>query len=512
MKIPILLEVCLPILGGVILSFFIEGLLKNGVHPFWKRDFSVIFIHLGVWLALFSSLLLMSQRPWFSMFFLLTFMFFLVQVSNAKFRVLKEPLIVQDFDFLFDALKHPRLFLPFLGLVRASTIILFYTISICTGVTLENSLTDKLQTYVFVALVSILLFVSLILLLAGSIMKNPLQFNPERDLQQLGLIASMWRYAQEESTTPHLEFSSIYEHPKLYSFPATLPNLVVVQSESFFDARRLFYGIEREVLKEFEILKSLSVCQGRLQVPTVGANTVRTEFSFLSGLNNESLGIHRFNPYRKIAQKSIPTLVSYLKKIGYKTVCVHPYDASFYNRNKVFPLLGFGEFIDISSFMESKKEGPYISDITLAEKVCALLDDSSNQPIFIFVISMENHGPLQLEKISQSDAKEFYSHFPPDGCKNLTIYLRHLRNADRMLGMLREKLSTLSSVSWLCWYGDHLPMMPRVYEIFNVLDKRTDYLIWNSRRDSGHGTEHNTQVDNLGYLLLQKMNLLKSYL
>ena len=90
-------------------------------------------------------------------------------------------------------------------------------------------------------------------------------------------------------------------------------------------------------------------------------------------------------------------------------MCVHPYPASFYNRDKVFPLLGFDEFIDIHSFDGVAKTGPYIGDIALAEKVCAVLRDSSSQPIFIFVITMENHGPLHLEKVQDGDVEHLYS-------------------------------------------------------------------------------------------------------
>jgi phosphoglycerol transferase MdoB-like AlkP superfamily enzyme len=99
---------------------------------------------------------------------------------------------------------------------------------------------------------------------------------------------------------------------------------------------------------------------------------------------------------------------------GYRTVCVHPYAASFYSRDKVYPQLGFDEFIDLRAFAGAPKSGPYVSDLAVAERVCSLLSARlTSRPLFVFVITMENHGPLHLEKVHPGDAERFYSTPPP---------------------------------------------------------------------------------------------------
>jgi phosphoglycerol transferase MdoB-like AlkP superfamily enzyme len=285
---------------------------------------------------------------------------------------------------------------------------------------------------------------------------------------------------------------------------------VVVQSESFFDVRDIFAGIRPEILREFDLLKTSAASWGKLAVPAWGANTVRTEFAFLSGLNAENIGVHRFNPYRKLARQGVPTLAGFLKNLGYRTVCVHPYPASFYTRNKVFPLLGFDEFIDIRSFEGVERTGPYVGDVALAEKVCALLEASSVQPIFVFVITMENHGPLHWEKVQEGDEERLYLSPPPDTCDDLTIYLRHLHNADRMAGMLRNKMVALPGVSWLCWFGDHVPIMSKVYGAIGVPDGQTDYLIWGKGDRPCDGVRLDMEVENLGNVLLTRMGLVST--
>ena len=171
-----------------------------------------------------------------------------------------------------------------------------------------------------------------------------------------------------------------------------LPHLVSVQSESFFDARRISDGIRPEILAEFDRFKAEAVASGYLQVPAWGANTVRSEFSFLSGIENSALGVHRFNPYRAVcAGWSVATLASWLKQQGYRTICIHPYPASFYQRNRVFPLFGFDEFLDIKAFADVGRTGPYIGDLAVADKVASVLEQATG-PVFIHVITSGSGG------------------------------------------------------------------------------------------------------------------------
>jgi len=498
--------ILLPLIAGVGLSFLAEHLLQPGVRPFWRRPTAAFALHLGFLLLLFAGELLLFRRPWFAMANVLAILLFIILVSNAKFHSLREPFFFQDFEYFSDALKHPRLFIPFLGLEKILLALVAYTTALIAGLTFEPPLTGQLTTANFVVILVSLVFSGIVLIWLGSRKKLAVSFDPAKDLRQLGLLSSLWRYGEKERENISVPVLDNFSKPVLAA-PFDLPKLVVVQSESFFDVRRLFSGVRREILQEFDSLKSSSACQGRLTVPAWGANTVRTEFTFLSGLAPEQLGVHRFNPYRRLARQEIPTLAGFLRRLGYRTVCVHPYPASFYSRDKVFSYLGFDEFIDINSFAGVERTGPYVGDIALAEKVGALLRESPQQPIFVFVITMENHGPLHLEKVKEGDVARFYATPPPADCADLTIYLRHLHNADRMAGMVREQLQTLPGPSWLCWFGDHVPIMPKVYALTGEPDGQTDYLLWGKDDFSSEDTPLDIKIEKLAGLLLSKMGL-----
>jgi phosphoglycerol transferase MdoB-like AlkP superfamily enzyme len=501
------LPILIPLVFGLMGSFWVEYLLQPKTRPFWQRNWSAWFIHTGLCLLLFAAVLIIFRRPWFSVVFVLAFLLLVVQVSNAKFHSLREPFIYQDIEYFTDAIKYPRLYLPFLGVGRAVIVVIGFVVAVYAGLSLESALTVSISSNKFLVMVSALILLSGVLLCFGDSQKLAVLFDPQEDLYRLGLMTCLWRYYQEEQTSHH--FASLYDFLEPTAEPfLEKPNLVVVQSESFFDVRRLFSGVRTEVLQAFDALQSNALVQGQLAVSAWGANTVRTEFAFLSGLASSMLGVHRFNPYRKLAQQGVPNLVSYLKSLGYHTICVHPYQAGFYARDKVFPKLGFDRFIDIKSFNDNEKSGPYIGDVALAEKVCNLLKTASVKPVFVFVITMENHGPLHLEKKLVADEGSLYSIVPKEGCDDLTIYLRHLRNADRMAGLLRNCMEELSKKSFLCWYGDHVPIMPDVYKVMGEPEGKTDYFIWTNDSKSTSNNLLNLNVENLGVLLLQKMGLI----
>ena len=496
-------SVGLPLIIGYGLSLGVDALLKPQPLPFWQRSWATFSLHGGLYLLGFAFELVLWQRPWFAMTMLVAFLLLIVQISNVKFQTLREPFIWQDFDYFTDALKHPRLYIPFLGTALTVLLIVGFGLVVYVGLQLESALTFS----VFLLTAGVLLLIGFGLLWLGEKQDLSVNFNPEADLQHLGLLSCLWRYRQQERVlhTPVSPYSALAVTPPS---PSDLPHIVVVQSESFFDARRLSSTIRTDVLQHIDTLKTQAVCHGQLSVSAWGANTVRTEFAFLSGLASDVLGVHRFNPYRKLAQQGVFSLAGMLQQQGYRTVCVHPFHASFYNRHRVMPALGFDEFIDLRQFAETEKTGPYIGDQAVADKVCDLLSSSTAQAVFVFVITMENHGPLHLEKVQSGEVERLYTTPPPPKCEDLTIYLRHLQNADRMAAQLQSHLMRLSRPSYLAWYGDHVPIMPTVYQAMTLPSGQTDYFIWGSLDASGKRVQLDWQVENLGLLLLAKMGFL----
>lgn len=464
-------------LAGLVLSSAIERLMTP--RPLLARPWAAWALHGGLWLSAHATLTLVLGRPWFAAAAVSAFLLMLVVVNNAKFKALREPFVFQDYEYFTDAIRHPRLYIPFLGWGKFLAAAAGFVLAVAVGLWVEEAPLQRFAWSGLLGGIAVVFAGGTLFLLAGSWKTLPVSFEPVRDVRTLGLLASLWRYAQEEASPLAVASSFDFLTPKRPE--GDLPHLVAVQSESFFDPRPLFAGIRPEVLAEFDRLRSDAVAHGKLKVPAWGANTVRTEFAFLTGIGEDKLGVHRFNPYRAIAAGGdVPSLASYLKGLGYRTVCIHPYPASFYHRDRVYPRLGFDEFLDVRAFGDTMRFGPYIGDAAVADKVAALLREATG-PVFVFVITMENHGPLHLERVAPADVEALYSVPPPDGCDDLTIYLRHLCNADQMIAKLRRTLDRCERPASLCWFGDHVPIMPSVYETFGAPNGEVEYVIWSNQ-------------------------------
>ena len=518
-----------PYLIGLVLSFAVEALLTPRPVAPWRRPVAAVGVHVGVWTLAFALELMLFRRPYFAVANVLAIELLIVLVSNAKYQALKEPFVYPDFEYFTDAIRHPRLYLPFFGVGKALAAGGGYFLALWAGLTLEESVTagaglwlasfaDLSQEHVFDPTIPTIPFFAYALVIgamgaygaarAGD--RLEITLNAIADIERFGLIASLWAYGiLERASVSPIQEHALFSGTHRITADQPLNDIVILQSESFFDARRTYSNVNQSVLRNFDILKGESIQHGPLTVAAWGANTVRTEFSFLSGLSGDRLGIHQFNPYRKLAVNGFPTIASYLRGLGYRTICIHPYYKEFYKRDKVYPALGFDEFIDLEQFRDSKLEGAYVADSEVCKKIIEVLGRVSVQPLYVHVITMENHGPLHLEQISDAELAELINGSIPESCHDLGVYLRHLRNADAMFGELREALLRQNKSTTLCIFGDHVPIMPAVYCHLGMTDGTTDYLIWQAGQ-RGEGVAQAFGVENLAEATLEAARSIRS--
>lgn len=496
----------LPFFLGLAASWLIEALLQPRPRPPWCRPLTANLTHAGVWLMAFALEVALFQRPYFAVANVLAIELVLVVVSLAKYRSLQEPFVYPDFEYFLDAMRHPRLYLPFLGWGSLIGLCGGYGLALWAGLEFESSLVSGIPSAMLYPTLVLLALAGLALAIAAG-RGLDVDFDAEGDLRRLGLVSALWAYgrAERQSMGHMLAQSPFRAVPR--ELPAELPDLVSIQSESFFDVRRAYPIVKKEVLDGFDTLCREALVHGELEVAARGANTVRTEFAFLSGLSAEALGVHRYNPYRRLARReNVPTLVSYLRQLGYRTICVHPYHGEFYRRREVLPALGFDEFIDLQAFEQAEKAGAYVGDRALGRFVSDLLRREGSQPLYLHVITMENHGPLHWESVTQGDVQEQLEGPLPHGCEDLVAYARHLRNADAMFSDLRQTLLENGRPAGLCVFGDHVPIMPRVYATLGEVSGTTDGLIW-STNPSG-GARAVRRVSDFGIEWLARFSLL----
>ncbi len=480
------------------MAMLLEPLMLPDGKSWWQRSGSAWVGHAGILLLIFSIELLLFRRPWFALSQVVFWQTLMLIVNRVKLAQLYEPFVYQDLHYFVDIFRHPRLYLPFFGFGRLFIAIAAPVLLIAVALQLENPI-----AFADLQLLLMLLFVvgALMALSCWYYVSPLVGIDPMQDQAEMGMLGCFIAYAKAER-----QLAQLAEPLSQIEPGGRQPHLVVVQSESFFDARRLWPAVHTQCYQWFDRLNAESLLHGELSVPAIGANTLRSEFTFLTGLTNSEQGIHRFNPYRRLARRQLTTLASRLKAEGYRTVCVHPYPVSFYQRDRVFPHLGFDEFIDRKGF-QHHSEHHYVGDVEVAERVQKILEGAT-EPTFVFVITMENHGPLQLEKVSIEEPAFYLTELPPTSVHELTAYLRHVVNAGAMAKQLCETLQNSLRPGVLCWYGDHLPILPELYQAENFQSHHTDYLIWVSdHKQSGlqrqpPGVRHIHELANLLLTLL----------
>jgi hypothetical protein len=464
-----------------------------------RRTSGALALHIVSVVFVASLICALTRRPYFSAFIALALVGLMSGVSNAKYASLREPFVFTDLSLFSQLFAHPRLYLPFLSLPTVIAIV-GGVLLLAGGFFLDTATSARTAAYCALAAATSLLIGYAIAA------RLRLSLDPLEDQRHHGFFAVFVAYllnGMRRATFRGFE-RAMSASPFAQAFePHSRPDIIVIQSESFFDARQSSAAIEPSLYANFDSALRESTTHGELDVPAWGANTMRSEFALLSGISSAKLGYARFYPYAFV-RRACTSLANWFKSAGYETVAIHPYHADFFGRERVFPLLGFDRFLDIRAFANAHRAGPYISDASVLDRIVKELDSSRSKPAFIFAMTMENHGPLHLETVEKGESSRYHNLGEDPAYKDLTAYLRHIANADAMISRLLAHLRARRRDTVLCFYGDHVPALPHVFERLGTVPSRSHYFIWRNFGDRP-ARKQDRAVEDLGAALLHTM-------
>ncbi len=358
-------------------------------------------IILDVLPVLLGGLLLLSLtgRPIFSGLVLFALGAGFALADRTKREALREPVVFSEMSELRHVFTHPHLYFPFagVGLVVGGFVA---AVSAGAALLLLKPPVGEPRPLLFIGAAASLAGGGWLLsrepvLGAAATMLRRLRptGDPFHDTRTIGPFASLLVYgviARAERAARRARFMPAAPAPLRWRSAVAAP-LVLVQCESFFDARRLSPLVPRGLLPGFDACRRDAADFGRLEVSAWGANTMRAEFAVLTGIPERDLGYDRFNPYHAFARAPVASLVRRLREEGYRTICLHPYDREFFRRDLTLPALGFEIFLGLETLGGSRRP-PYCSDPELAEHVLRALEREGPR-VFVFAITMGNHGP-----------------------------------------------------------------------------------------------------------------------
>lgn len=288
------------------------------------------------------------------------------------------------------------------------------------------------------------------------------------------------------------------------------PHIVMIMGEAFSDISEnphLDFSGYRDPLENWKaICAEADTVSGHIVVPNFGGGTSDTEYDVLTGCGTRYLDSTQ--PSYSLIHQPFDAIPYQCKLLGYDTLAIHPGNAWFYNRQTVYPYLGFDScyFLEDSFDLQTQGVAGYINEEATFDKIIETLDShiqEADTPLFSFTVTIQNHGPY--DKKFGTLEQNFSCDIPLDAAWTdlLTQYFHGISIADEQIGRLKEYAQASEEPIILVYFGDHLPGIPGIAEFFKEMDYpmdaagsleeqlalyETPYFIW--RNDAAKALEH----------------------
>lgn len=260
-----------------------------------------------------------------------------------------------------------------------------------------------------------------------------------------------------------------------------LPNIIVVQLESYFDvANAEFFTTSEDACPNLHNLYQ-NYSNGYFKVPSVGAGTANTEFEVLTGMNLRYFGPGEY-PYKTYSKKH-PTesAATALASLGYGTHALHDNTGNFYSRANVFNNMGFDRFTskEFMNVLQTTENG-WAKDEILTHHIMEAMD-TTKQEDFVFTVSVQGHGNYPETQVIENP-KIKVEGIEDEALKNKwEYYVNQVYEMDQFVGDLIKAVEERNEPSVVVFYGDHLPTMGlKAEDLKSRYLYNTNYVIWDN--------------------------------
>ena len=235
-------------------------------------------------------------------------------------------------------------------------------------------------------------------------------------------------------------------------------NLIVIMGESFADLSVL-PGVEtnQDPMPFFRSLTENTI-KGDAYSSVFGGTTANSEYEFLTG-NTTAFFPAGTVAYQMYVSDDDPSLVDQVEQLGYRTVAMHPYYSSGWNRIPVYTDLGFDEMMFLNDFEDKEYMRGYVTDQSDYENLIRVYEEKEEgEPLFIFNVTMQNHSAYSvpwtgLEKTTwlTGDLEGQFN--------TVDQYLSLMYQSDRALEYLINYFSQVEEPTMILVFGDHQPQV-----------------------------------------------------
>ena len=235
---------------------------------------------------------------------------------------------------------------------------------------------------------------------------------------------------------------------EVYFGAAKGANLIIIQVESLqnFVVGRKING--KEITPNLNRFIKESYYFDHIYNQTAAGNSADAEFLANTGFYPAQSGV----AYIRYARNDFEAMPKMLADNGYETLAMHGDRPGFWNRQAIYPRLGFSRFVSKNEFQQDEIIGLGLSDRSFFRQSAEILS-KTKQPFYAFLITLTSHYPYGWKEMhgqTKLDAGEFKGQLLGD-------YLVSMKYFDSCFGefIAALKKNGLLEKSVVAVYGDH---------------------------------------------------------
>ncbi|MEE0968410.1 MAG: LTA synthase family protein [Clostridia bacterium] len=238
------------------------------------------------------------------------------------------------------------------------------------------------------------------------------------------------------------------------------PHIIAIMSESFSDLRIYNGSLSTSdyVMPFYDSLKENTV-KGFALASVYGGSTSSSEYEFLTG-NTTAFLPSGVSAYQNYVSENTYSLASLLDSYGYTSIAMHPENSTNWMRGKAWQNLGFEKSYFIEDYAKKDLIRSMVSDMEFTDKLIEVFEESSDDgPLFLFGITMQNHGGYTWGNYEATIKLEGYNGSYPQAEQ----YLSLIRTSDDALKKLVNYLEASDEKTVLLFFGDHQPAIEEAF-------------------------------------------------
>lgn len=424
--------------------------------------FSVFaIISFGFYLSLILLFLFCTRRKILSLIITSSLVVILQLLNQIKVHYYKERLFFSDFYVVFDP-ENVSTLLHYQGALLYLIVLLVFLIINIYLFRKEKKISQS-QRWLYL-IISILLFNTILYISHQSnVNKQWQQFLPKGrgTIANLFISSNQFSYEPpvfESSSEYFLNKLSTIENLDINSSNTSIqkPDVVLFLQESTINPQ--LFDISSDNVPRYEMFAKAN--NHLMRVQTFGGGTWLSEFSVLTGLNTNDFSYRKNSVYYVVAPHIQTNLFKEFNDNGYFTVVLSPMSYGNYNAGPAYSSFGMQQFLmpqDLGYPANKNKNLWKISTQDMLDNVKKILEKYTDKPLFIFVLSMNEHGPYdenyddihQIGKYSNNPA--FIGQF--------NDYLTRIDALNTATQDFKTYIQKRDNPTLFVYFGDHQPSL-----------------------------------------------------